>query len=36
MTDQVDHDLDNLDPNLPLWYVAQDLCSIDPTKLNMC
>ena len=30
--DQIDHDLDNLDPNLPLWHVVQDLCSIDPTQ----
>ena len=30
--DQIDHNLDNLDPNLPLWHVVQDLCSIDPTQ----
>ena len=31
---QIDHDLDNLyhlDPNLPLGYVVQDMCSTDPT-----
>ena len=32
---QIDHDLDNLDPNLPSWDVAQDLFSTDPTQDNL-
>ena len=31
-TDQIDHDLDHLDINLPLWDVVQDLHSTDPTQ----
>ena len=30
--DQIDHDLDHLDPNLPLWEVVQDLHSTDQTQ----
>ena len=30
-TDHIDHDLDHLYPNLPLWDVVQDLYSADPT-----
>ena len=30
--DQIDDDLDNLDPNLPLWDVVQDLHSTGPTQ----
>ena len=29
--DQIDHDLDNLDPNLPSWDAVHDLCNTDPT-----
>ena len=35
-TDQTDHDLDHLDPNLPLWDVVQDLYSTEPTQEYMC
>ena len=31
-TDQIDHDLDHLDPNLPLLNVVQDLYRTDPTQ----
>ena len=33
-TDQSDHTdhTDHTDPNLPLWYVMQDLHSTDPTQ----
>ena len=30
--DQIDHDLDDLDTNLPLRDAVQDLCSTDPTQ----
>ena len=34
--DQIDHDLDHLDPNLPLRYVVQDISmvpvSVTPAK----
>ena len=30
--DQIDHDLDNLVPNLPFWDAVQDLYSADPTR----
>ena len=26
--DQIDHDLDHLDPNLPLLDVVQDICTV--------
>ena len=31
-TDQIDHDLDHLGPNLTLWNVMQDLYSAGPTQ----
>ena len=31
-TDQMDHDLDPIDPNLPLCDAVQDLYSTDPTQ----
>ena len=33
--DQIGHDLDNLDPNLPLGDFVQDLYSTDPTHEHM-
>ena len=33
-TDQIDHDLDHLERNLPLGYVLQDLFSTYPTPGN--
>ena len=31
-TDQTDHDLDHLDPNLPVWRAVQDLYRTDPIQ----
>ena len=34
-TYQIDHDLDHVDPSLPLCDVVEDLYSTDPTQENI-